>query len=72
MSNQKFTLPYAANERVSPKLMKNKSIIKLEFEGGCLKQEDSTSFTPNNLVNLFVFELDRWPKGLNGNLNLLL
>ena len=67
MSNQKFTLPYAANKSFSPKLIKNKSIIKLELEGGSLKQEDSTSFTPNNLVNLFVCELDRWLKGLNGN-----
>ena len=39
----------------------NNTRIILKFKGTCLKQEDTTPFTPNNVVNLFiVYELDRW------------
>ena len=42
-----------------PKLQWNEYKLRLRFEGSCLKQEDTTIVTPNNLVNLFtVYELD--------------
>ena len=48
-----------------PKLQWNEYKIKLRFEGSCLKQEDTTIVTPNNLVNLFtVYELDSWSQDL--------
>ena len=41
------------------------SKIRLRFTGSCLKQ-DKGSFTPNNVVNLYiVYELDRWSQDLN-------
>ena len=40
LSNEKFTLPYTANKSLSPKLIWNKSRIRLKFEGTCLKQGD--------------------------------
>ena len=43
----------------------NESRIRSRFTGGCLRQEFST-FTPNNVVNLFiVYELGRWSQDLN-------
>ena len=48
-----------------PKLQWNEYKIRLRFEGSCLKQEDTTIVTPNNLVNLFtVYELDSWSQDL--------
>ena len=45
----------------------NNSGITLEFKGSCLKQ-DKITFTPNNVVNLFlVYELDRWSRDLNAD-----
>ena len=54
LSNEKFTPPYTANKSLSPKLLWNKSRLTLRFEGSCLKQEDASPFTPNNVVNLFI------------------
>ena len=66
MTNEKLTPPYTANKSLSPKLIWNKSRIRLKFEGGCLKQEDKAPFTPKIEVNLFiVYELDRWSRDLN-------
>ena len=43
----------------------NNSRIKLEFKGGCSKQ-DQASFTPKNVVNLYiVYELNTWSQNLN-------
>ena len=48
-----------------PKMQWNEYKIRLRFEGSCLKQEDTTIVTPNNLVNLFtVYELDSWSQDL--------
>ena len=53
-----------ANKNVSPKLIWiNNSRLRLEFKGGCLKQEDKAAFIPNNIINLFVnCQLDIWSK----------
>ena len=70
MSNEKFK-PSTANKRLSPKLLWNRSRLRLRFEGSCLKQRDTTPFTPNNLVNLFiVYELDTWSQDLNAHFTL--
>ena len=55
MSNQKFQPSYATNKILSPKpVWMNNSRIRLRFEGISLKQEDTTPFTPSNVVNLFI------------------
>ena len=52
-------------------LLWNKSRVRSKFKGSCLKQEDTTSFTPNNVVNLFmVYELYRWSGHLNSGFTL--
>ena len=44
----------------------NNSRIRLKFKISCLKQEDKTSFTPNNVVILLtVYELDTCSRELN-------
>ena len=49
--------------KVFRKLLWNKS--RLRFEGSCLKQKNAAPFTPNNVVNLYIFyELDRWSPDL--------
>ena len=55
-----------------PKLVwMNNSTIRVEFKGRCLKQEKVT-FTPNNVVNLFIaYELDRWSQDLNADVKRL-
>ena len=55
------------NKNFSPKLKwRNNSRQRLEFKGGCLKQQDKAAFLPNNLVNLFiVYQLDTWSKNIN-------
>ena len=54
-----FRPPHTANKVLSPRLLWNNSRLRLGFEGSCLKQEDATYFTPNNVVNLFiVYELE--------------
>ena len=66
MSNEKFTPPYTANKSLSPKPIWNNSKKRLKFKGSCLKQEDKASFTPNNVINLFiVYKLDTWSRDLN-------
>ena len=66
MSNEKFKPPYTANKILSPKLQWNKCKLRLRLEGNYLKQEDTTHFTPSNVVNLFiVYKLDTWSRGLN-------
>ena len=48
----------------------NNSRVRLEFKGNCLKQ-DKVAFTPNKVVNLFIFyELGRWSKDLNADFTL--
>ena len=55
LSNEKFTCTYIANVNVSPKLLwMNNSRIRLKIKGTCLKQEDKATFTPKNLVNLYI------------------
>ena len=71
MLNEKFTPPYTPNKILSPKLVWNKSKIKIKFEGSCLKQENKAPFIPNNVVNLFiVYELERWSRDLNTDFTL--
>ena len=53
-SNEKFKPPYTANKVLSPKLLWNNSRLTLRFEISCLKQEDTTPFTPRQ-CNKFVF-----------------
>ena len=49
----------------------NNSKIRLMFTGSCLKQEDATAYTPNNVVNLFiVYELGTWSQDLNDKFTL--
>ena len=71
MSNEKIKPPYTANKSLSPKLIwMNNSKIRLRFTGSCLKR-DKESFTPNNVVNLFiVYELDKWSQDLNAKFTL--
>ena len=61
LSNEKITPPFTLNKSLSPKLLwMNKSRIKLEFKGSCLK-EGKAVFTPKNVVNLYiVYELNKW------------
>ena len=71
MSNEKFKPPCIANEILSPKLLWNKCRLRLRFEWSCLKQEDTTPFTPNNVVNLFiVYKLDKSLRDLNAEFTL--
>ena len=71
LSNEKFKPPYTAKKNLSSKLLWNKSKLRLRFEGSCFKQEDTASFTPNNILNLFIVsELDRWSRDLNTDLSL--
>ena len=61
LSNEKFMPSFTSNNSLSPKLVwMNNSRIRLEFIGGCLK-EDKAPFKPNNVVNLYiVYELNIW------------
>ena len=71
MSNENFRPPYTTYRILSPKLKWNKYKIRLRFEGRCLKQEDTTPITPNNIVNLFIVcELDSWALDLSTDLTL--
>ena len=71
LSNEKFRPDYTTNKILSPKQQLNKYQIRLRFEDSCLKQEDTTHVTPNNIVNLFiVYELDSWPQDLDNNFTL--
>ena len=69
--NEKNQPPYIANKDLSPKLeWMNNSRIKLEFKGSCLKQ-DKASFTPKNVVNLYIaYELNIWSLDLNAEFTL--
>ena len=69
---KKFAPPYTAKKSLSSKLAwMNNSRTRLEFKGCCLKQDDKTTFTPNNIVNLFiVYELNRWSKDSNAEFTL--
>ena len=54
-----------------PKLLWNKSRLRLRFEGSCLKQEDTTLFTLTKVVNLcIVYKLDTWSRDWNAELTL--
>ena len=71
MSIEKFIPLYTANKSLSSKLLWNKSRLRLRFEGSCLKQGNTTSFDPNNVVNLFIiYELDIWSRDLNAKFTL--
>ena len=40
--------------------------IRLKFKGICLKQKDTTAYTPKNVLNLYiVYELNMWSQHLN-------
>ena len=72
LSNEKFN-PFTASHSISPKLVLvwiNNSRIRLEFNRSCLKK-DKVTFTPSNLVKLFIFyELDTWSLNLNAGFTL--
>ena len=68
MPNEKFTPLYTANKSLSAKVIRNNFRIRLKFEGSCLKREGKAPFTPNNVANLFVHELDTWSRDLNTDL----
>ena len=72
LSNEKIKPTYTSNKRLYPKLVwMNNSRIRLEFKASCLKQEDTTAYTPNNVVSLYtVYELDMWSEDLNANFTL--
>ena len=71
MSNENFRPPYTTYRILCPKLKWNKYKIRLRFEGRCLKQEDTTPITPNNIVNLFIVcELDSWASDLSTDFTL--
>ena len=63
--------PFTSNKNLSPKLAwMNNSRIKLKFKGNILKQDKAT-FTPDNVVNLYVaYELVTWSKDLNSEFTL--
>ena len=44
LSNEKFKPPYTANKSLSPKLLRNKSRLRLRFERSCLKQARYSTF----------------------------
>ena len=55
LSNERFISPYTSKKILSPKLLRmNKSRIILRFEEICLKQENTTPITPNNVINSFI------------------
>ena len=53
-SNGKFRPAYKRNKILSSKLQWNKYKPRLRFEGSCLREEDTTSITTNNVVKLFI------------------
>ena len=55
MSHEKIRPPTTSNTSLSPKLKWLNSKIRVEFKGVCLKQ-DKVTFTPNNIVNLFIVD----------------
>ena len=61
MSKETLAPRHTGNNSLSPKLLlTDSSKTGLEFIESSLKQEYKTSFTPNNVVNLFViYELNR-------------
>ena len=71
LSNETFMPTFTANKSFSPKLVwMNNFRIKLDFKRNCLKQ-DKASFTPNNLVNLYIaYELNTWSQDLNAEFSL--
>ena len=71
LSNETFTPTFTTNKSFSPKLVwMNNFRIKLDSKRNCLKQ-DKASFTPNNLVNLYiVYELNIWSQNLNAEFTL--
>ena len=54
LPNEKYKPSDTGNKVLSPKLLWNKSRLRLRFEGSCLKQEHATPFTPNNVVTFFI------------------
>ena len=55
LSNKKFRPLYTSNKILSAKLVWiNNPSIRLRFEWSCLKQEDTTPFTPTSVVNVFI------------------
>ena len=71
MSFKKFKPLDAAYKTCSQNLLWNKLRLRVWFEGSCLKQENATPFTPNNVVNLFiVYELGIWSRDLNTDFTL--
>ena len=54
LSKEKINPPYTSNKSLCPKIIwMNNSRIRVRFKGSYLKQ-DKVTFTPRNLVNLFI------------------
>ena len=71
MSNEKSKPLYTANKILSPRLLWNKSRLRLRFEGSCLKQEETSPFIRDNILNLFIVcELDAWSRDLHTDFTL--
>ena len=69
MSNEKFKPPYTSHKSLSPKLVWNKSRIKLNFKGSIFLKWNEVTFTSNNAVNWrIVYELVRWWQDLKSAL----
>ena len=50
---KKIKLPITSSNSLFPKIKLHNSKIRKEFKGRCLKKHEVT-FTPNNVVNLFI------------------
>ena len=47
------------------------SRLRLRFEGSCLKQEETSPFIQDNILNLFIVcELDAWSRDLHTDFTL--
>ena len=71
MLNEKIKLPVTTDNVLYPKVISmNSSRKRARFKSSCLKQ-DKVTFTPWNVVNLFIiFELDIWSQDLISVFNL--
>ena len=71
LSNEKCKSPDTANKFLCPKLFWNKFRLRLRFKGSCLKQEETSPFIPDNVLNLFIVcELDAWSRDLHTDFTL--
>ena len=64
MSEESIKTPSTSNNSLTPKSkFINNTKIAVEFKGSCLKQDKGT-FTHRNMLNFFLFGLDKY--GYNG------